>query len=334
MRLLILILLLAVSLGVRSVKAETLVTEMQVDLDSVGDGTVELKEHYTASAWLDWKDSIGDHPDLVVRNKKRDFAAWEFYDFSFSKDEVSRIAESKMKVRALASIAKDGSYFLDKLPTGLHLVTNKGNEWIFSASSQPDETEETVHVNLPDKAFNAHIVNADSSHTQLAYSVPMPAPKSAPLLFLASGFGVFGVLLVGIALRSPKTLRQPLPLSIKTAPPAPALPGSDKWQLVGRTPGGRALRLEITDAMFSSNDNRLVLGRTGELCHVVIDDGSVSKQHAQIRKEGGNFMVADRNSSNGTAINGQLGRQPFNEVPLKDGDTLTLGEVKLDFGKG
>jgi pSer/pThr/pTyr-binding forkhead associated (FHA) protein len=45
-------------------------------------------------------------------------------------------------------------------------------------------------------------------------------------------------------------------------------------------------------------------------------------------------MVADRNSANGTAVNGQFSRQPFNEVPLKDGDTLTLGEVMLDFSKG
>jgi len=67
---------------------------------------------------------------------------------------------------------------------------------------------------------------------------------------------------------------------------------------------------------------------------VVVDDGSVSKQHAQIRREGGSFMVADRNSSNGTAVNGQFSRRPFDEVPLKDGDTITLGEVKLDFSKG
>jgi pSer/pThr/pTyr-binding forkhead associated (FHA) protein len=86
--------------------------------------------------------------------------------------------------------------------------------------------------------------------------------------------------------------------------------------------------------MFSSNGNRIVVGRTAELCHVVIDDGSVSKQHAQIRKEGNNLMVADRNSSNGTAVNGQFSRQPFDEVPLREGDTLTLGEVKLDFTRG
>jgi hypothetical protein len=309
---------------------------MQIDLDSVGDGTVEIKDHYTAQAWLRWKASVGDHPDLVVRNKKREFAAWEFYDFSFSKDEVSRISESKMKVRALAQIAKDGNYALDKLPSGLHLVTGKGNEWIFSGFSQEDETEQTVHVSLPSEATSAHVINPDASQTELVYSIVRPASKSSPLLLLSGVFGVFGILMLGISLRAPKIHRQRQPLSIKTVTqaPAPALPDSSKWQLIGRTPGGRTIRLEITDAMFSSNGNRLVLGRTAELCHVVVDDGSVSKQHAQIRREGGSFMVADRNSSNGTAVNGQFGQRPFDEVPLKDGDTITLGEVKLDFSKG
>ncbi|MBV8641082.1 MAG: FHA domain-containing protein [Verrucomicrobia bacterium] len=337
MRLLSLIVLLfAVCFGTRSVKAETPTQETQIDLDSVGDGTVEIKEHYTAQAWLRWKASVGDHPDWVVRNEKRDFAAWEFYDFSFSKDEVSRISESKMKVRALAQIAKDGNYALDKLPSGLHLVTGKGNEWIFSGFSQEDETERTVHVSLPGEASNAHIINPDTSQTELVYSIVRPASKSSPLLLLSGGFGAFGILMLGISLRVPKIHRQRQPLSIKTVTqaPAPALPDSSKWQLIGRTPGGRTIRLEITDAMFSSNGGRLVLGRTAELCHVVIDDGSVSKQHAQIRREGGSFMVADRNSSNGTAVNGQFGQRPFDEVPLKDGDTITLGEVKLDFSKG
>jgi hypothetical protein len=333
MRLLIFILLFAVFFGTRSVKAEAATQEMRVDLDSVGDGTVELKEHYTAQAWLRWKASTGDHPDLVVRNKKREFAAWEFYDFSFSKDEVSRIAESKMKVRALAQISKDGSYTLDKLPSGLHLVTGKGSEWVFSGTSEADEGEQTVQVNLPPGAFQAHIVNPDSSQTELVYSVARPASTSSTLLYLASGFGAFGVIMTGISLRSRKPIRQSQPLSIKTISP-PSLPAGSKWQLVGRTPGGRNLRLEITAAMFASNGNRLVLGRTAELCHVVVDDGSVSKQHAQIRSEGGSLMVADRNSSNGTAVNGQFNARPYDELPLKDGDTLTLGEVKLDFVKG
>ncbi|MEI9893408.1 MAG: FHA domain-containing protein [Chthoniobacter sp.] len=93
------------------------------------------------------------------------------------------------------------------------------------------------------------------------------------------------------------------------------------------------MRLEITDVMFASNNSRLVLGRTAELCHVVVNDSSVSKQHASLRKEGDRFLVADRNSSNRTAVNGQFNTKVFDEVPLKEGDTLTLGEVRLDFSK-
>jgi hypothetical protein len=339
MRLLVLFSLLALCLEVRTLKAEVLNQEMQVDLDSVGDATVSKKELYAAQSWLSWKKQIGDHPDWVVRDKKREYAAWDFFDFSFSKDDVSRTAESKMKVRALAQILKDGNYSLGKLIGGLHLVTNKGNEWIFSGrsagdSSQSTETEQTVHINLPASALNAHVVNPDSNDMELIYSVPQQGGKSPILLLLGSGFGIFGVVMLGVSRRSAKPLQKRLPLSLKPVS-GPALPeGAAKWQLVGRTPGGRALRLEVTNAMFASNGNRIVLGRTAELCHVVIDDGSVSKQHAQIRKEGSNLKVADRNSSNGTAVNGQFSRQPFDEVPLKEGDTLTLGEVKLDFTKG
>jgi hypothetical protein len=103
------------------------------------------------------------------------------------------------------------------------------------------------------------------------------------------------------------------------------------WQLTGRTPAGASVRFDINPAMFTNNGNKLVLGRAGDICHVVVNDGTVSRQHAHIKKTSSGFTVADRNSSNGTAVNGQFSRQPFNEVPLKVGDTLTLGEVKLDF---
>jgi ABC transport system ATP-binding/permease protein len=85
--------------------------------------------------------------------------------------------------------------------------------------------------------------------------------------------------------------------------------------------------------MFASNGSRLILGRSAELCNLVINDDTVSRQHAEIRKEGAVFLVADRNSSNGTAVNGLFNRNPFQAVSFKPGDTLTLGAVKLDFSK-
>jgi hypothetical protein len=117
------------------------------------------------------------------------------------------------------------------------------------------------------------------------------------------------------------------------APHSPATADGPKWQLVGRTAGGDNVRVEMTDTMFASNDYRLILGRTADLCHLVINDDSVSKQHAHIRKDGDRFLVADRNSSNRTAVNGHFNDNVFDEVPFKEGDTLTFGEVRLDFGK-
>jgi S1-C subfamily serine protease len=119
---------------------------------------------------------------------------------------------------------------------------------------------------------------------------------------------------------------------LRRTPDAPRSAGAT-WQLAGRTPKGDRVRVELTDAMFASNDFRLILGRTPELCHVVIDDDSISKQHAHLRKDGDRFMVADRNSSNHTMLNGQIKVNVFNEVPIKEGDTLTLGQVRLDFSK-
>jgi hypothetical protein len=109
--------------------------------------------------------------------------------------------------------------------------------------------------------------------------------------------------------------------------------GSGGWQLAGHTSKGDRVCVELTDTLFASNDDRLILGRTAELCHIVVDDDSISKQHAHIRKDGDRFLVADRNSSNHTTVNGRLNAGVFDEVPIQEGDTLTLGEVRLDFRK-
>jgi hypothetical protein len=332
-------LLVLTLLGADSAQAQALTEDQKIDLTVVGDATVTITDHYSAAAWLNWQDSIGDHPDLVVRNFKREYAAWDITDFSFSKDEVQRISESKMKVRAFAQLNREGEYKLDRLPTGLHLVTNKENEWIFggriSGGGDEDDTDLTIHVILPPGAINAHVVNPDSSHTELVYSVASHGSKFSPLLLLAIFLAIIGAVALGFSRVLPDTLGgAPQFLAIrKIVAPSMLLGGSGKWQLVGRTPEGAALRLDLNEKLFASNGNRLVIGRTAELCHLLIDTKSVSKQHAQIRLEGGVFKIADRNSSNGTAVNGQFCRAPFDEVPLKEGDTLTFGDVKLDFSK-
>jgi S1-C subfamily serine protease len=122
----------------------------------------------------------------------------------------------------------------------------------------------------------------------------------------------------------------------QSSPSGPSIvpgPQGNGWKLDVRTSAGKTFRIPITEAMFTNNGSRLVLGRSDELCDLVVEDETVSRQHADIRKNGKGFEVADRNSSNGTAVNGVFIRKPFQLIPLKPGDTLTVGNVKLDFDR-
>ena len=70
-----------------------------------------------------------------------------------------------------------------------------------------------------------------------------------------------------------------------------------------------------------------VLGRSRQ-CDVVVADPNVSRRHAEIVTEAGEWMVADLGSTNGVRVNGQPVRQP---TPLEPGDTISLGTVDVRF---
>lgn len=67
-----------------------------------------------------------------------------------------------------------------------------------------------------------------------------------------------------------------------------------------------------------------VIGRS-KSCDIVVDDGSVSRNHGIIlRDAGGNWRYSDLGSSNGTLINGEHIRRR-KSVPIKPGDEITIG---------
>jgi phosphoserine phosphatase RsbU/P len=70
-----------------------------------------------------------------------------------------------------------------------------------------------------------------------------------------------------------------------------------------------------------------VLGRHPG-CDIVLESGSVSRQHARITNIEGNYYIEDLHSRNGTLVNGRLltGRQL-----LKDNDEIGICELTFDF---
>jgi adenylate cyclase len=69
------------------------------------------------------------------------------------------------------------------------------------------------------------------------------------------------------------------------------------------------------------------IGRT-EQNTVVLPDDMVSRNHAMIQHEGGDFYLIDMGSRNGSFVNGRRLTAP---VALRDGDRLSFGEARLCF---
>ncbi|MEJ4112556.1 oxoglutarate dehydrogenase inhibitor Odhl [Corynebacterium kroppenstedtii] len=63
---------------------------------------------------------------------------------------------------------------------------------------------------------------------------------------------------------------------------------------------------------------------------IFLDDVTVSRRHAEFRKNGNQFEVVDVGSLNGTYVN----REPKNSSELSNGDEIQIGKFRLVFLNG
>ena len=61
---------------------------------------------------------------------------------------------------------------------------------------------------------------------------------------------------------------------------------------------------------------------------VVVNDKRVSRYHAELRYEHGQFVLYDLGSTNGIGVNGAFTHQP---VPLKNNDIIAMGAHEFIF---
>ena len=71
-----------------------------------------------------------------------------------------------------------------------------------------------------------------------------------------------------------------------------------------------------------------MLGRDAGLVDAVLDDGSVSRRHARVRRHGARLWVEDLNSANGTRVNGRR-LKPFVPEAVAPGERVVLGDVDV-----
>ncbi|KRF11572.1 hypothetical protein ASG90_17790 [Nocardioides sp. Soil797] len=97
-----------------------------------------------------------------------------------------------------------------------------------------------------------------------------------------------------------------------------ALPSGHALLVVQRGPSAGSRFLLDTDLVTA--------GRHPE-SEIFLDDVTVSRRHAEFRRESGGYSVSDAGSLNGTYVN----RDRIDEVRLQDGDEVQIGKYRLVF---
>jgi len=102
---------------------------------------------------------------------------------------------------------------------------------------------------------------------------------------------------------------------------------------VGALPTGTALlvvkRGPNAGSRFLLDQDTTSAGRHPD-SDIFLDDVTVSRRHAEFRREGGEFVVIDVGSLNGTYVN----REPVDQAVLAGGDEVQIGKFRLVFLTG
>jgi S1-C subfamily serine protease len=143
-------------------------------------------------------------------------------------------------------------------------------------------------------------------------------------------YGLVGIAILGIAavvMRS-RTARAPVNVARPTggmpggtrleSPPAPALPSGQSYGNIQATAGA------LSGKTFKVPKEGLLIGRSPK-CQVVLQDDTVSSEHAWIVPSGNEVVVIDKGSSNGTYVN-SVESPKVSKIGLRNGDRIFLGK--------
>lgn len=136
---------------------------------------------------------------------------------------------------------------------------------------------------------------------------PAPAPVAAPAASSAPASGA------------------PVPL---TSLPSSSRLANGYLRLLGLLYNGSPWDFSIPMGELSRQGG-VTIGRARESCNVVLPENSISRCHLRIELTDVGVVVTDQRTTNGTFLDGRRLEPYEQQVPIKDGSILTLGDITL-----
>ena len=123
-----------------------------------------------------------------------------------------------------------------------------------------------------------------------------------------------------------ESYRLPGPVNVELRTDATLARGT--FRLLARMVEGDAVASVVLadGTRIGVGDDPVTLGRASD-CNVVLADPTVSKRHAELRRQGTEIVLIDLGSTNGTKVNGA----GIRERALADGDEIRIGATVMRF---
>ena len=96
----------------------------------------------------------------------------------------------------------------------------------------------------------------------------------------------------------------------------------------GETVGLLGLSGPVEGQLYQLAEGRVSIGRSPE-CDIHVDEGSISKRHAELHVQPGNSRIHGVSHSNGVCVNGN----EVDDVALNPGDVIRLGRIEMMFDR-
>jgi hypothetical protein len=100
------------------------------------------------------------------------------------------------------------------------------------------------------------------------------------------------------------------------------------WSTLDRDLRAAWRRPHVPALALPESERRVTLGRSRD-CDCVLDEPSVSRRHAELRREAGRWLLRDLGSRNGTRVNGV---RLLDEAEVGPGDQVSLGDARFRLG--
>lgn len=197
-----------------------------------------------------------------------------------------------------------------------------------SAPAQAARSSRSPTIDEPD--FDLGLTGESPASGPASSSTPPMAPTAAvPAAARAPTFDSLDLSLGSARVDDEPDPRSPSPAAAATvvmgpdapgaAGPAAAAPGADAMGMLG-------LSGPVEGHLYALAHGRVTIGRAPE-CDIMIEEGSVSKRHAELIIQPGNCRIHDLSRANGVFVNGNQAE----DAPLNPGDVIRLGRIEFMF---